>query len=286
MLTFLRLLARLPFPVLYFFSNLCYFIAYYLLRYRKEIVYKNMRNAFPEKSEQEIQKMAKGFYKNLCDVIVEAVKAQCISPEALQARVRFTNLEAIKPYLNDGKPLVLLAAHQCNWEWLLMASSAQLDTRLDALYKPLHNKAADLFMLTNRTRFGAHLWSVKNAIFELLKNKRKLSIITAVADQPPLKKYEKYWTQCLNQETAFHVGMEKLARLLQCPVFFVGMQRVKRGHYTVSLTQLALPPYEKDGYAITQKYSEAFEAQIKAAPSDWLWSNRRWKYKKPLYGSS
>ena len=68
------LLALLPFSVLYVFSDILYFIVYYIVRYRRKIVRKNLNNSFPEKSERQIVKIEKEFYHHLCDCYFEAVK--------------------------------------------------------------------------------------------------------------------------------------------------------------------------------------------------------------------
>jgi KDO2-lipid IV(A) lauroyltransferase len=61
------------------------------------------------------------------------------------------------------------------------------------------------------------------------------------------------------------------------------MQRLRRGYYEVSFTLLAEPPYARHDDTIMARYVRSVEQQIRAAPADWLWSHRKWKYKKPLY---
>ena len=68
---FLWLLSLLPFSILYAFSTLLYYINYYIIGYRKKVVFSNLRNSFPEKSEKEIEKIAKGFYRYLGDYFFE-----------------------------------------------------------------------------------------------------------------------------------------------------------------------------------------------------------------------
>ena len=83
---FLKLLSRIPLDVLYLFSNLIYFVTFYVLGYRKKVVYNNLTNAFPEKSPAEIEETARAFYKRFADFIVEALKGITISAEALNSR--------------------------------------------------------------------------------------------------------------------------------------------------------------------------------------------------------
>src|SRR4051812_47347408 len=85
----LKLLSQLPFGVLYVFSDFLYFVAYHVIRYRRALVNKNLRNSFPEKTDDKIKKIEKAFYKNLCDYAVETLKLLTISREELGKRMRF-----------------------------------------------------------------------------------------------------------------------------------------------------------------------------------------------------
>ena len=79
--------------LLYVFSDLLYLITYYLIGYRKKVVINNLKNAFPEKSADEIKLTAKKFYRNFCDIIVETIKTLTITEKQLRARVRYINCE-------------------------------------------------------------------------------------------------------------------------------------------------------------------------------------------------
>ena len=64
----------LPMRVFYLLSNLFAFVAFSGLGYRKEIVMSNLSIAFPEKSEGEKVAIAKEFYLNFCDALVESIR--------------------------------------------------------------------------------------------------------------------------------------------------------------------------------------------------------------------
>jgi KDO2-lipid IV(A) lauroyltransferase len=96
----------------------------------------------------------------------------------------------------------------------------------------------------------------------------------------------KHWTRFLNRETAFYMGAEEIARVTKYPAFFVGMKRLKRGHYELSLTPLVPGGQRLTTGEFTERYARLCEEQIRAAPADWPWSHKRWKLKKSLYGKS
>jgi len=61
------------------------------------------------------------------------------------------------------------------------------------------------------------------------------------------------------------------------------VDRVGRGKYEVTPTVLFDKPKETAEHEITEKFHARLEEDIKRKPETWLWSHRRWKYKKGDY---
>lgn len=110
----LVLLSRLPLRVLYVISDFLYFMCYYVIQYRGDVIMKNLRNSFPEKSEKELRQIQKTFYKNFCDFGVETLRFRTISNEELQRRVTFSGVEKVQPYADAKQPVLYLLSHQFN----------------------------------------------------------------------------------------------------------------------------------------------------------------------------
>ncbi|MEO1052007.1 MAG: lysophospholipid acyltransferase family protein [Bacteroidota bacterium] len=280
----IKLLSRLPLFILYGISTLTYLVIYYIVGYRKKVVFNNIRNAFPDKNEKEVKALAKQFYKNFTDFIVEVLKEVTISKEELNKRVQFKNTEEVERFHSEGKSIVILATHQFNWEWALVAGCAQLPFPFDAIYKPLSNPKFEKLMYDTRSRFGGNPIPKDNALMEIMKTAKRLKAVAINADQVPTRQNKDlYWTKFLNQDTAFFSGSERIPKLTKYPVFFLGVRKVKRGYYEVELIKLGEAPYQKDGFGILDAYVKASEELILQDPTGWLWSHKRWKYKKPLY---
>lgn len=265
-------------------TDCLYFIIYHIWRFRRELSLANLGNSFPGKDAAELERISRLAYRNACNLIAEVLKGAALSEQALRQRVRIVNLEVIDEFTRAGQSVVLLASHHCNWEWLLLATCIELKIGVDAVYKPLRVAAIDRFMLETRSRFGGNPIPVKDFLVEVLKRRGSPRVFALVADQTPPRRDEKHWTRFLNQDTAFFVGADKIARITRSPVFFVGMRRVRRGHYEARVQLLARPPYTPENSDIIERYARAAEAHIAQYPADWLWMYRKWKYKKPLYG--
>ena len=280
----LKLLSRLPLSLLYLLSPLVYFITYYPLGHRKHILFDNLRQCFPEKSEDEIVALAKQNYRNFSDVLIEMLKGISMSNEEILRRVEIQNLEPLIEYAKQKRPMLLLAGHHCNWDWVLLAACLRLPFPVDAVYKPL---AADMFerlLLEGRERLGSRLIAPENFIAEIIKRRGQAVAYAMVADQTPVREEEKCWAKFLNRDTAFFVGADKIARMTRAPVFFVSIRRSGRGRYQARVSELAQPPFDPEGYPVMERYVRALEAMVLEHPADWLWAYNKWKYKKPLYG--
>jgi len=274
---FYRGLSRLPFFVLYFISDCLAFLAYYVFRYRKNVVFENLRNAFPEKSEKEITSIAKGFYTNLADVMVETLKALTISEAELHRRVHIINEAEMISALQNPITNIALASHQGNWEWLLLSCAARLPVNVQAAYKPLNNEFFEHFMFSIRSRFGTDPVPSKQLMRKMVMLKNQASLFALVADQSP-DPQQATVVRFLNQPTIFLNGPQKLYDLSKGIVYYAEMVRGKRGYYTIKAHFLAKPPYSASN-TIIQDYAKAVEASIHNHPESWLWSHKRWKFK-------
>ena len=274
----LTLVSKLPFVALYLVSDALYLLNRFVIRYRYDVVRSNLRNAFPERSESEINTLTEKTFRNLADLFVETIKAIGISRDELERRMSIRVSSRVQELVNQGQPLIFLTAHYCNWEWLLLYSCMHLPHPLVVAYQPFHDRNFDAFMLEARTRFGSKAVPATNLVRYIVENRTTLRTLTLLADQSPSRNERKYWTKFLNQDTAFVAGSDSLAWLTGMPVVFVTTKRRKRGLYDVSLEVMAEPPYEKRAHTVVERYARELEAMVQADPSAWLWSHRRWKF--------
>lgn len=279
----LKLLSRLPLPVLYVFAWLFYLLIYYLLRFRRELVEDNLRGAFPELDAGEVAKLARRFYRSYADVMVEMVKSLDISAGEIMRRVEIENQSLLTEPLARGQPVMVTVAHHCNIEWLMLALSAHVDYPFEAIYRPLSSAAMESLSTQAYTRFGGRLIKDREVIREIVARKRVPRVIAIAPDQAPKRNDDTYWTEFLGRETGFFMAPDTIAKFTAYPVFFLGMRRTGRGRYTVTVQAIAAPPYRAAEPEIVAAYVREVERQVRAAPADWLWIHRRWKRSRPLY---
>jgi KDO2-lipid IV(A) lauroyltransferase len=279
---FLHLLAWTPLRLLYVYADVLHFFAYHVLRWRLALARRNIAGAFPELRPEEREAILRQSYRQMARTLMEMIWASRAPAAELGRRVQFDNPELIEKYQSKVS-VVLLTAHVCNWEWLLLAAGARFDVPIDAVYKPLRLRAVENFTRAMRARFGGQPIPIDQVLFELLKRGAQARGYGLLADQTPLKHTPKYWIRFLNRDTAFFLGPERLARYLDGPVLYVEMRRTQAGHYRVHMQVLAEPPYDDPelGAHLAEAYARRLEATIRAQPSDWLWIHNKWKYPRP-----
>lgn len=276
---FIYLLSLLPFRVLYALSDLGYVLLYHIIGYRKAVVFKNLRNAFPEKSEDERRQIARRFYRFLPDLLVEAIKMCSISADQVEKRMMMYQTEELERHFRAGKGVIAVTAHYGNWELGIHRISLFTEHPALIIYKPLNNKSFDTVYNGIRSRFGAIMVPMKLTLRKIIAYRHQPHISVFVADQTPGRSDSHYFINFLNQKTPVYTGVEKIARATGFPVVFCHIDRVKRGHYCCKFTTLVEEPATVPVHGITDIHNKFTEDIIRRKPELWLWSHRRWKTK-------
>ena len=273
------LITLLPLEVLYLFSDVLYF---FLRRfYRRKVVIENLRNSFPEKSPEELFAIEKKFYRHLADLFVETLKLAHMSNSELKRRFVVKNPELFEQLLRSGRDLAVVHSHYNNWEWLICLP-LYTDYKVVSIYKPLQDKLFDRFMNGLRTRNNLTLTPMTHIVREIVKNRQEKirAMYGFIADQSPAKPDIKYWTQFMHQETPVYLGIEKIALRYDMPVVFFNVQKIRRGHYNLTVELLFESTTGLPEFLVTETHVRRLEKLIKEKPEYWIWTHRRWKHKK------
>lgn len=280
---FFRLLSRLPLSILYRLADVLYFLLAYVVRYRRRVIQDNLHRSFPQKTPVQLRALVRGYYHNLTDLIVETIKLPALSADELRRRVIYHESDPVRQFLAAGQPVLIMASHQANWEWL-PASTVLNGMAADSIYKQLENPFFEQLMRTIRATFGANPVPTNRLLRDMATRRREPRLIALVADQMPDTPEHGYWTHFMHQDTPFYPGSERLARSLNLPVYYIEMVRKRRGYYEATFMLIAEPPYtDLPMGMILERYRDRLEKTIDAHPSDWLWSHRRWKHHREKY---
>jgi len=276
---FLYLLSLLPFWFLYLIADVVFLILYYITGYRRKVVQENLRNSFPEKTQQERADIERKYYHYMADLMLETVKSVSMSRRSVEKRMICTNPELLEHYFGKGKSILAAAGHYCNWEMACLSFGFLTDKKRMIVYKPQSNEVFTDFFNRTRSRFGATMISMRQTLRKMIEFKNELTFTVLASDQTPTLQDAKHFVTFLNQPTAVFLGIEKLTKVVDCVVVFYRIDLVKRGHYTYTFVPLVEEPEKTKPFEITEIHVRYLETLIKEKPEYWLWSHRRWKIK-------
>jgi Kdo2-lipid IVA lauroyltransferase/acyltransferase len=279
-LPFIYLLSYLPLWLLYPLSDLVYLVVYFLMGYRKKVVFANLQNSFPEKSEKEIKAIAKKYYSYFCDLIIETLKNFTISEVSVRKRVLFKGAPLFQKYCDRMQSVIIVMGHFGNWEFGGARFSLEKLHELIVVYHPLRNKYFDGLFCRMRTRLGTKLYLLNEVLRGMIRDRNKLTATAFIADQRPWPQFA-YWTTFLNQDTAVFTGTGKIAKKMNYPVIYVSIHRIKRGYYEMQSELLVENPEDFSEDEISELHTRRLEKDIKENPELWIWSHRRWLHMRP-----
>lgn len=279
----LYLHALLPFSILYLLSDILYIPLYYIVRYRVKVVRQNLQNSFPNKTKKELREIERDFYRHFCDYFVETIKLLHISDEEIQKRITFKNIDRLKDVMKGDRSCILYLGHYGNWEWV-PSITLQFDdnTLLGQIYRPLTSKIFDEIFLKIRSRFGSISIAKNNTLRTIIefKKDRKKVLLGFMSDQTPSRANIHYWTTFLNQDTPVYTGVERIAKKTDFAVAYLDVQKIGRGMYECEVKLITDNPKSEPEFYITETYIREMEKTILRKPAYWLWTHKRWKYKR------
>ena len=276
------LVSLLPLRVLYVFSDIQFFIVYSIVGYRKKVVRKNLRNSFPDKSDKELLKIEKEFYHWLCDYFNETVKLLSISKKTLLKHIEFRNVEQMEHCFSEGQNCAAILGHYCNWEWLSatgLAFRQYPEAVMGLIYHPLYNDAFDRLFIDIRSAQGGVCIPKKDILRYLVtyKKEKKNYLFGYISDQTPKWNNIHLWLPFLNQDTPVFTGGERIMRKMNDAVFYVEMQRPKRGKYICTFKLITREAPSLPEHEVTTRFFKMLEETINKQPAFYLWTHNRWK---------
>jgi KDO2-lipid IV(A) lauroyltransferase len=273
-----RLISRLPLPLLY---ALCGFAAWLLrvTRWRRDLVNEGLGRCLPGKSPAERSAIARDFYAGLGRMVAEFLHGRHITEDELEHRLRFENDAVVQDALAQGRRVLIVAGHHCNWEWLLLAISRRFREPLTVPYKRISRDGADRWARETRSRFGATMVHASELGPYLVARRRQVKLIAMLADQSPSRSNEgQTWLPFFGQDTSFFQGPGWIGERLRFEPVFIAMRPDGQGRYVARFVPLGAPGERMDAERILRAYVSALEQAISAYPAQYFWAYNRWKH--------
>jgi KDO2-lipid IV(A) lauroyltransferase len=281
----LYLVSLLPLWALYGISDCMCFFVYRVIGYRKAVVLSNLGIAFPEKPLAERKAIAKQFYSNFTDSMLESIKLISAGPGLID-RMFVVDPNAFDVFSGTDKNIQIHALHNFNWEIVNQGVSREMSVPFLAVYQPIINPFFESLFKKIRSRFGTILIPANDFKNNFLPHQDQQYVIALVADQNPGNPAKAWWVNFFGKPAPFVTGPEKAARLRNTVVFFGNFYKIRRGLYTFVVEKITEDPSSMQPGELTLRYIKYIEDKIRERPDNYLWSHRRWKHPfKPAYAA-
>lgn len=272
-----KLLSRLPLPAAYRLADLVFPVFYYIIRYRRRLVRRNLSESLPGKGVRELRGIERRFYRFLLDLLLESCRMAAMKPVEMRRRMRFTGVEPIEAALREGRNVALYLGHIGNWEWgCSMPLWLRLPPEVAAaqVYHRLRDARMDALLKASRERFGARCVEMRSTARTLAHwtGEGRAFIVGFIADQSPRRRQISGYVPFLNHRTPVMDGPEKIAHHFAMEAWYIDVTRTGRGSYEACAVKM------EGGEGLTAEYYRLLEGTIRRAPEFYLWSHNRFKY--------
>lgn len=238
----------------------------------------NLRNAFPGKSNRELEAISRKFYRNFCDTWFEMLKILSISKKEIARRVAF-DYDVIHELYQKGIPVQAFGGHFMNWEYANVSVALNQPYPFLGIYMPIKSRVLNRLIRHLRSRFGTILLEAGQVKKDMEGWNNKLYIIGIAADQSPSNTLEAFWLHFMHQPSGFiKKPWEKIIELKHA-VVYMKMSRTKRGHYYFEAVNMLQESPVTSAAELVIRYRDLLEADIHKNPDNYLWTHRRWKKK-------
>jgi len=241
----------------------------------RRMVAANVALAFPDKSEGQLQTLARQSVVNMIWNALEFMRAMR-RPEPLAETVEMT--EGLKEHFLDrttGSLLVL--PHLGSWEILGLALGA-IGTQGCAVAHRLRNPYLDRLVTDARTATGLDIIPSKGAVRGILKACRRKQHVGVLIDQNTRLKEGGTFATFFGLPVTVTKAPAMLARKFHIPVVTGTCIRVK-DHFRAEITPLPkpAPEYDSDEH-LAQAMVDNLEMLIRKYPEQYVWMYKRWRY--------
>jgi len=244
----------------------------------------NISRAFPSESPVNTKSIEKRFYHHLADYMVESAAMIRMTKSDYSKRFRFVNIDLFDEALKQGKNVLIATGHYGNWEWMGCLPLFS-ENSIYAVYKEQSNRFINSVMLYAREQHGIRLLPYPGVYKEILSLPPGKSVaVLMLADQRPKMENRARWIEFMNQDVTYFRGLDNIYKAMKGVAFYVQIQKIKRGHYTIEFIPLKPQPLEDNsGEWLSKRYFKALEENIRIDPAFYLWSHNRWKFVKPAH---
>ncbi len=239
--------------------------------------YRNIKQAFPEKSNPEIDQLVRGMWDNLGRLAGEYPHLGTIDVYAENGLVEVVGAEFVEQLRDDNKPGIFVSAHIGNWELVPLCGS-QRGLPIDRVYRAANNRLVEwLYRQGRAATEGALIPKGPKGARMLIKSLKDGQHLGVLMDQ---KMNDGIAVPFFGRDAMTAPAIAELALKYDCPVVPVHIERLGGPKFRIIIE----PPLDittsgnrkQDVAALLLQINARIETWVRARPEQWLWLHNRW----------
>ena len=272
-------LAKFSRGILLFAGRCIGWLWFDLFRIRRKLVLDNIRQAFPDWSEEKVLATARRAMAVLGQSIVDVFYLPFFNRAWIDRNFEMQGVENLRQALSQGKGVFCLTLHLGSGD-LGVAALNYFGFKVNLVTKSLRNATLNRYWFQVREKHGTRLISDRRSSFEILRSLKRNELVIFVLDQfmgPPLG----VKTRFFNRETGTAMGLALLANRSQTPVVPCYTYFSEGGKlvcvFEKEIVAQDFGTNEQTIVGMTQVYTDKIEDIVRKYPDQWMWVHRRWK---------
>ncbi len=262
------------------------FLAYRVLKIRREVTLRNLQLAFPEKSIEEQARLAYACYRHFALMALEFLKMGRLTFAELEAMVDLETPEMFSSYQQQGKGLIMVSGHFGNWEIAGAYFATRWPYHATVIQKRQKNAWVDRHMARLRRRWHMEIVYVRHAVRNCLNALEQKKLVGLLGDQDMGSRG--VFVPFFGRLASTPPGAALLHLKSKVPLTFAYALRIGPRRFRLGLIDLSLPKNERTGdlnadvEQITARYNQVLEQFIRQYPEQYFWMHKRWKTLPPV----
>jgi KDO2-lipid IV(A) lauroyltransferase len=254
-------------------------LAFYTFdRSHRRLAIRNLRAAFPLRSEDECRVIAHGMFAHFGRLLTVLLKFTTMRPEEMLARVEFEGEERVVAAHAGGRGVLLFTGHFGFWEINALVHALELKP-MAVLARPLDNPLLHDLLESARRRTGNSVIYRRGAIRRVLRALADNQAVALLIDQH-IQSADAVFVDFFNRPAATTTALAAIALRTGAPVLPVFALPQPGGRFRMVYEHAVEPPLTDDPEAIrafTQRCTDVLEMYVRRYPDLWLWMHRRWR---------
>ncbi len=267
--------------------NILMLLAKGILKYNKSyrnVIFINLKIAYPEKSKKWKLKFIDDFSKELARTFYDVIRIPHLSKEWIKSHIILENVASFNDYHARNIPIIFVTGHLGSFELLIYACSLLKDNSTDIIVRGFKNKFINKYWNDIRERYGSKMIMKTGAYNASVSAINKGVDIGFPFDQNQ-KKNNAVFVDFFGKKAATSKTLAILALRHRVPIVFANMMHLECDKYVIRTKECFYSDiYEDESLNHSQKIEmftaramKIFEEQVREFPAGWFWMHRRWK---------